>query len=415
MLSNKWLWAQIGLRFLRVKSDKKFISFISLSAMLGIAIGISVLIVIMSAMNGFEKELRQSLLSVVPHGEVNMVNKPIDNWQGLVEKAKLTPGVEAGAPIINITGLIMQGNDLSGVQIEGILPQYEERVLATSRYIDPTAWQALAKNEGGIILGQGIIKQLDVELGDRVSLMIPKSSPDGRFLAPTPVSFTLIGSFAFGGQIDHSKAFIHLEAARELAGLPQGVSGVRFKFNDVFNATPIIRDVASNIDQYVYLSDWTRKHGHLYNDIKLVKMITYLVLILVIGVASFNIVSTLVMAVQDKQSEIAILLTMGLTNAKVMKIFIVQGMLSALSGCIIGGLSGSLLAIYLSDIVQAIEGAFDLNLLAGDIYFIDFIPSEFQWQDLMLLIGATLLISFVATLYPARKASQIQPAVVLGQ
>ncbi len=415
MLSEKGLSAQIGLRFLRVKSNKNFISFISLSAMLGIAIGISVLIVIMSAMNGFERELRESLLSVVPHGEVSMVNKPIQNWQGVVEKAKLTPGVVDGAPVVHITGLIMQGNDLSGVQVEGVLPDYEEKVLATSRYIEPQAWKALADNQGGIILGQGIIDKLGISVGERISLLIPKPGANGQFLAPTPVSFTLIGSFAFGGQIDHSKAFIHLDAARELAGLDTGVSGVRFKFTDVFNATPVIRNVASNIDQYVYLSDWTRKHGHLYNDINLVKMITYLVLVLVIGVASFNIVSTLVMAVQDKQSEIAILLTMGLTSARVTKIFIVQGMLNASAGCLLGGISGSLLAIYLSDIVQSIESAFGLNLLAGDIYFIDFIPSEFQAQDLALLIGATLLISFIATLYPARKASQIEPAMVLGQ
>jgi len=415
MLSHSALSAQIGFRFLRIKSNKSFISFISLSAMLGIAVGISVLIVIMSAMNGFERELRESLLSVVPHGEISMVNKPIDNWQQVVEKAKETPGVLSGAPVIQITGLIMQGNDLSAVQIDGILPDEEQQVLATSRYVQSHAWQKLKLNEGGIILGQGIVTKLKLNIGDSVNLMIPKVGNDGRYLAPRPMSFTLLGSFAFGGQIDHSKAFIHIDAAREIAGLSHGVSGVRFKFDDVFNATAVIRDLASNVEQYVYLNDWTRQHGHLYNDIKLVKMITYLVLVLVIGVASFNIVSTLVMAVQDKQSEIAILMTMGFTSGKVMKVFIVQGMLNALAGCLVGGVSGSLLAIYLSDVVKGIESIFGLTVLAGDIYFIDFIPSEFQAQDLALLIGATLLISFIATIYPARKASQIQPALVLGQ
>jgi len=415
MLSNKGLSAQIGLRFLRVNSNKKFVSFISLSAMLGIAIGISVLIVIMSAMNGFERELRQSLLSVVPHGEISMVNKPIKNWQKIVAAAKQTPGVVDGAPVIQITGLIMQGNDLNAVQIDGILPQQEQNVLDTYRYVDAVAWQTLAEDHSGIILGQGIINTLGLSVGDSVNLMIPKTEKDGRFLAPRPISFVLIGSFSFGGQIDHSQAFINLNAARQISGLVSGVSGVRFKFEDAFNAGPVIRQLASNVNQYVYLSDWTRKHGHLYNDIALVQMITYLVLLLVIGVASFNIVSTLVMAVQDKQGEIAILMTMGFTSGQVMRVFMVQGMLNAIAGCVLGGVCGGLLAVYLPELIGAIESLLGHTLLAGDIYFIDHIPSQFKSFDLALLIGATLVISFVATIYPARKAAQIKPALILGQ
>lgn len=415
MLTSKGLATQIGLRFLRLKSNNQFVSFISLSAMLGIAIGISVLIVIMSAMNGFERELRNSLLSVVPHGEINMINQPINDWESIVNQATQSDDVISGAPVISITGLIIQGNELSGVKIDGILPQQESLVLDTKNYIDEAAWRQLGADQGGIILGQGIIDKLDLAVGDVVNMMIPKPSVDGKFLAPKSVAFTLIGSFAFGGQIDQSVGFIHINAARPLADLPHGVSGVRFKFNDVFNAGTTIRALASNLSQYVYLSDWTRQHGHLYNDIQLVKMITYLVLILVISVASFNIVSTLVMAVQDKESEIAILLTMGLTRAAVMRIFMVQGMVNAVLGCLLGGVVGTLLAVYLSDIISVIEQLFSLQLLAGDIYFIDFIPTQFKWQDLTLLIVATLIISFIATLYPARKAGKIVPAYVLGQ
>lgn len=415
MLSSQGLATQIGLRFLHFKSKTRFISFISLSAMFGIAIGISVLMVIMSAMNGFERELKNKLLAVVPHGEINMVNKPISDWQRVVEQATLSPAVISGAPVIQMTGLIMQGNDLSGVQIDGILPNVEKEVLDTWRYIPPTAWQALGENSGGIVLGQGIIDELGLALGDQVNLLIPRTTKTGGVTAPKPVAFTLIGHFKFGGQIDNAKAFIHLEAAREISGLAQGVSGIRFKFNDVFNANQTIRELANELSQYVYLSDWTRQHGHLYNDIQLVKMITYLVLVLVIGVASFNIVSTLVMAVQDKESEVAILMTMGLAKGQVMKVFIVQGMLNASIGCVLGGGIGSLLAIYLSDILQALEHLMGLNMLDGNIYFIDFIPTQFKLQDLALLIGATLIISLLATIYPARKASQIAPAQTLGQ
>jgi len=415
MLTGKGLATQIGLRFLRLNGGQRFSSFISLSAMLGIAIGISVLIVIMSAMNGFERELRQGLLSVVPHGEISMFNQPIDDWPGIVEQAKKIPGVIEGAPVISLSGLIINGNDLNAVQIDGILPRHEQKIMATARYIQPDAWQALSNNSGGIVLGQGIVNKLGLVKGDRVNLMLPRTSPQGKILSPRSVSFTLIGTFSFGGQIDHSKAFINLDAAREFSTISDGVTGVRFKFADVFESTTVIRDIGNSIDHRVYTSDWRRKYGHLYNDIILVKMITYLVLILVIGVASFNIVSTLVLAVQDKQGEIAILMTMGFSQNQVMKVFMVQGMLNAVLGCVLGALIGGLLSIYLSDVIAAFESLFGYTILAGDIYFIDFIPSELKVADLSLLVTATLVISFFATLYPARKATQIEPALILGQ
>ncbi len=415
MLQQSALSTSIGLRFLTAKSKNGFISFISLSAMLGIAVGITVLLIIMSAMNGFERELKNRLLAVVPHGEVNSVNQPISDWQSIVANAKLIDGVISGAPVISVSGLVMHGNDMSGLQIDGILPDVEKHVLASKEYISDAAWQSLTQQRGTIVLGQGIIDKLQLTVGEQVHLMIPKPSKNGHFKAPTAVSFTLAGSFKFGGQLDFSQAYIHMDDARELADIKQGVSGVRFKFNDAYNAPTIIRNLAGAIDQYVYLSDWTRKYGHLYNDINLVKMITYLVLVLVIGVASFNIVSTLVMAVQDKESEIAILLTMGLSKGRVTKIFMVQGMLNATLGCLLGTVVGGLVASNLSVIVGSIEQALSMQVLSADIYFIDFLPTQFMWQDLLLLVCSTLVISFLATLYPALKAGTIKPALVLGQ
>ena len=405
----------IGLRFLLAKSSNRFISFISMSAMLGIAVGILVLTIILSAMNGFERELTNKLLSVVPHGEITAVNPPLRDWRATMAQAKQQNNVVGAAPFIKISSLIIQGNDLKGVELIGIDPGLESQVSSISKFVEPAAWSQLRVQTGLIILGQGIIKDLGLALGDKVHLMLPQPAVNGRLTTPKSVSFTLAGAFKFGGKIDYTQAYINLDDARNITGSAQGVDGIRLKFADVFSAQLTTRQVALAANKHVYVSDWTRTQGHLYTDIKMVKLITYIVLFLVIGVASFNIVSTLVMAVQDKESEIAILLTMGLTQARVMRIFIVQGMLNALLGCLLGGVSGYLVATNLAAIMATIESLFGLQFLSGDVYFIDFLPSQFQWQDLALLIGVTLVISFVATLYPARKAAGFKPALVWGQ
>lgn len=409
------LSSAIGVRFLMAKSSNRFISFISMTAMFGIAIGITVLLVIMSAMNGFEQQLRDRLLSVVPHGEIVAVNESIKDWQSVVTDLKQLPGVINGAPVISVKGLVLQGNYLSGIALDGILPSQEAHVMASSSYVTPGSWEKLTDGSNNIILGQGLIDKFNFRLGDNISVMIPQKGEKGRLSSPTVANFNLVGSFKFGGQLDALQAYIHLEDARSLANVEQGVLGIRFKFDDIFNATEIVRDIGRNVRSYVYLGDWTRKQGHLYNDIKLVQMITYIVLVLVIAVASFNIVSTLVMAVNDKESEIAILLTMGLSEAQVKRIFIVQGMINAGLGCILGGILGSLVSVNLAEIVQFLEHSFSIQVLSGDIYFIDALPSEFRISDLAILVSATLGISFLATLYPASNAAKIKPALVLGQ
>jgi len=409
------LSSAIGLRFLTAKSSNKFISFISMTAMLGIAVGITVLLVIMSAMNGFEQQLEQRLLSVLPHGEIITVQKPINDWQQVVSDAVKIKGVINGAPVIPVKGLVINGNNLSGIKLDGILPEQESLIMASHEYTTQGSWEKLTQGSHNIILGQGFIDKFGYSIGDDVSVMIPKSGEKGRLTSPKIVNFKLVGIFKFGGQLDQIQAFIHIEDARPLSHIKSGVSGVRFKFDDIFNADNLIREIGRHVNSYVYLSDWTRQQGHLYNDIKLVKMITYIVLVLVIAVASFNIVSTLVMSVQDKESEIAILLTMGFTRANVMKVFVVQGMVNSLLGCCIGGLIGTLLAINLSKIVKWLEQIFNIQILSGDIYFVDSLPSLFVLDDLILLISSTLVISFIATLYPAINASKIQPALVLGQ
>ena len=409
------LSSAIGLRFLMAKSSNRFISFISMTAMFGIAIGITVLLIIMSAMNGFEQQLRDRLLSVVPHGEIVAVNDPIEDWQTVVNDLKQLPGVLNGVPVIAVKGLVLHGSHLSGIALDGILPDKEVQVMSSSEYVTEGAWEKLTPGSNNIILGQGLIDKFNFKLGDNISVMIPQKGEKGRLSSPTVANFNLVGSFQFGGQLDALQAYIHLNDARTLANVDKGVLGIRFKFDDIFNATDIVRDIGRNVRSYVYLSDWTRKQGHLYNDIKLVQMITYIVLVMVIAVASFNIVSTLVMAVNDKESEIAILLTMGLSQGQVKRIFIVQGMINAALGCILGGVFGTLISVNLAEIVQFLEQSFSIQVLSGDIYFIDALPAEFQFSDLLVLVSATLSISFIATLYPAANAAKIKPALVLGQ
>lgn len=409
------LSTQIGLRFLRAKNKNSFISFISVSSMLGIAVGILVLLLILSAMNGFERELKQRFLSIVPQGELIAVSAPITDWQRIADVALAVDGVTGAAPFVVLNGMVQQGNDLKGVELRGVLPDQQPKVSGIADYIDPGAWAQLQPGRYGIVLGQGIIDELSLTLGDTLSVLVPKPQSRGGFKAPASVQFTLVGSFAFGGQLDYSQAYIHLRDAAEVAGIGDGVLGVRLAFDDIFAAPRLVKQVGYSVDHYVKMSDWTRTQGHIYQDIQLVKVITYLVLILVIGVASFNIVSTLVMSVKDKQTAIAILMTMGLSRWRVMKIFMIQGMANAGLGCFLGSVSGYLVATNLSAIMRGIESLLGRRFLSGDIYFIDFLPSQFQWPDLWLLVISSLVISFLATLYPAWQAGKVNPATALSQ
>ena len=404
----------IGLRFLRAKNKNSFISFISVSSMLGIAMGILVLVLILSAMNGFERELKERFLSIVPQGELVAYREPIDNWPAMADKALAVPGVIGAAPFVVLNGMLQQGNDLKGLEVRGVLPGRESQVSGITHYVAPDTWTRLQPGRYGIILGQGIVDELGLTVGDTLSVMMPKPQQRGGFKAPASVQFTLIGSFAFGGQLDYSQAYIHLRDAAEIAGIGERVMGLRLTFDDIFAAPALVRQVGYSLDHVLTISDWTRTQGHIYQDIQLVKIITYLVLILVIGVASFNIVSTLVMSVKDKQSAIAILMTMGLSRWRVMKIFMIQGMANASLGCVFGAVTGYLAATNLSAIMGSIESLLGRQFLSGGIYFIDFLPSEFMWRDLVVLVISSLVISFFATLYPAWQAGKVKPALALG-
>ncbi|MBA6391691.1 lipoprotein-releasing ABC transporter permease subunit LolE [Colwellia sp. BRX10-3] len=412
----------IGLRYVRSRHSKGFSSFISASSTIGIAIGVMVLIVVLSAMNGFERALATHLLSIVPHAEVLAVNKPINKWPENVAFIQQHPNVIAAAPFIKTQGMMQKSAALKGVEIRGVDVMLEQQVSAISRYMVAGNWQDLTL-ENGVVIGAGIARKLSAQVGDKVQLLLPpvnsnnsQASANKQFPVPMTQQATIVGIFKFGGTIDGTQVFINLTKASELVGYqPDEVQGIRLKVDDVFSAPQIVRDVAFNFDFYVYMLDWTRSHGHLFNDIQLVRLVMFIVLVLVIAVASFNIVSTLIMAVNEKKSDIAILKTMGAKSSTIMTSFMFQGLMNGIVGCVLGASLGILISLNLTDIIRAIEMTLSVEFLSSDVYFIDFLPTLLRQQDVINTVITALTMSLLATIYPAWRATKVEPAQVLGQ
>ncbi|MCL1146685.1 lipoprotein-releasing ABC transporter permease subunit LolE [Shewanella marinintestina] len=407
----------VGWRFYLARQSNRFINFISFASTAGIALGVMVLIVVLSAMNGFEKELEQRLLGVVSHGELVGVNEPIHQWQSIVDDASQVPGIVAAAPFVRMQGLVQKVGGFQGLTVMGIDIGNEAKVSNIQQFMSPKSWQSLSEhNSNNIVLGKGLAKSLDLTVGQSLNLYMPNlnGKSQNKIGAAKSHRFVVSGIFELGGELDMSTAYIPMQYAAKTLNLGDSVSGVRIKADDVFAAPRLIRDLGYSQQQYVYISDWTRTQGHLYQDIQLVRMVMYLVLALVIAVACFNIVSTLVMAVRDKQSEIAILLTMGMRKASVMLIFVVQGAFNGVLGCVIGAVLGVTISINLSAIARGIESILGIQLLSADVYFIDFLPSQLQVNDVITVVCLAFVMSVIATLYPAWKASQTPPARALA-
>ncbi|NAX45176.1 MULTISPECIES: lipoprotein-releasing ABC transporter permease subunit LolE [unclassified Vibrio] len=404
----------IGRRFSLAKQRNKMVSFISLSSIIGIAVGVAVIIVGLSAMNGFERELQNRVLSVIAHGEFEGVQQPIANWSSLVKQAVQHPKVEAAAPYVKLTALAEKGAQLKAIEVRGIDPQMERAVSRLSQFVSSDAWQGFVAGQQQVILGKGVADKLGAAVGDYVTLMIPSANESAKVQAPKRVRVKVSGLLELNGQIDHSLALVPLADAQAYAKLGERVTGVAIKVSEVLNATQIVREVGNTLDQYVYLRSWQQKFGFLYRDIQLVRTIMYLVMVLVIGVASFNIVSTLMMAVKDRAAEIAILRTMGATDGLVKRIFVWQGVFSGVLGSVIGGVLGVLIAWNLTALIKGLERLVGHQFLSGDIYFVDFLPSQVNPSDVVLVSSTAIVLSLLATWYPASRASQLNPASVLS-
>ncbi len=419
LLMANSLSALLAWRYIRSRHGNGFASFISASSTIGIGLGVMVLIIVLSAMNGFERELAKKLLSIVPHAEIISVDQPLKNWRNDLQRVQQVNDVIAAAPVIKMTGMMQKKQHLKALEIRGVDIALETQVSRIQEYIAQGQWQDLHQTNS-IIIGQGVAKKLGVKLGDKVQLLLPKQSDkttnNRHFAAPVKRNVTIVGIFKFGGVIDDTLAYMSLTQAADIIGLKaEQAHGIRLKVGNVFKAPHIARKVAYQFEQYVYIYDWTYTQGHLFNDIQLVRMVMFIVLALVIAVASFNIVSTLVMTVNEKQGDIAILLTMGAKTSTIMKAFILQGIFNGVLGCSIGAILGVYLSVNLTAIMHFIEQSFGVHFLSGDVYFIDYLPSQLQTQDVVVTLIIALSLSVFATLYPAWQATKIQPAEVLGQ
>ncbi|MBK4783492.1 MAG: lipoprotein-releasing ABC transporter permease subunit LolE [Pantoea sp. Pent] len=404
----------LGLRFSRGRRRGGMVSLISIISTIGIALGVAVLIIGLSAMNGFERELNNRILAVVPHGEIEAVNQPFRNWQQMIAPIEQVPGIAAAAPYVNFTGLIESGAKLQALQVKGVDPQQEPRLSALPRFVSGDAWSQFSAGKQQIILGGGIAKSLNVKQGDWITIMIPNNDGENKLLQPKRIRLQVSGILQLSGMLDHSLALVPLADAQKYLDLGDSVSGIALKMSDPFQAQKQVRDAGEATHSYVIIRSWIGTYGYMYRDIQMIRAIMYLAMVLVIGVACFNIVSTLVMAVKDKSSDIAVLRTLGAKAGLIRAIFIWYGLLAGLLGSVSGVVVGVLVALNLTPVMRVVEHLTGHQLLAGDIYFIDFLPSELHWLDVAIVLATAIGLSLIASWYPARRASRIDPARVLS-
>ena len=408
----------ISWRYQRGKQKNPLVALISKFSAIGIALGVAVLIVGLSAMNGFERELNSRILAVVPHTEITV--NPHDNeatlnhWQNLAERLKTNKKITALSPFVSFTALVENGNKLKVVQVKGVDKQAEDQVSSLGKFVEGNGWQKFAE-EGGLVLGSGIAKELDVKAGDWVSLLISQPNGEDQMAQPNRERVQVTAILRLDGQLDHSYALLALPQAQELMGYREDqITGVELKVDDPFKVQEMDYSMLNDYPQLLYIQNWVAKFGYMYRDIQLIRTVMYIAMVLVIGVACFNIVSTLIMAVKDKQGDIAIMRTLGANNGFIKQIFIWYGLLAGMKGCLIGIVLGVVLALNLTPIIQGIETLLGKKLLSDGIYFVDFLPSELHWFDVVLVLVAALVLSLLASLYPASRAAKLQPAQVLS-
>ena len=404
----------IGLRYTRAKRRTQFISFITLTSVLGIALGVTALITVLSVMNGFESELRERILGMTSHTTISGPYGVLDDWQSLEQKTHQFNHVEAAAPYITGQVMINADRQVSGTVLQGILPEMEPKVSEVAANMKIGAMQDLVSGEFNIVLGLELANHLGVSVGDKVTIITPQVNSTPVGIMPRLKRFNVVGMFHVGMyEYDRNMALIHIDDAAKLFRIEPAVSGLRLKLDDLFNAPRITQNLADQLGDNYRVSDWTKAHSNFFRAVQTEKRVMFIILMLIVAVAAFNIVSTLVMVVTDKRGDIAILKTQGLSNASVMGIFIVLGGIIGLIGTAIGTAGGIALALNVETIVPAIEKAFGMQFLSADVYYINQVPSKLIWMDVYWIAAMALLLSLLATLYPAWQASRINPAEVL--
>ncbi|SHL78235.1 lipoprotein-releasing ABC transporter permease subunit [Phytopseudomonas punonensis] len=405
----------LGTRYTRAKRRNHFVSFISLTSMIGLALGVLVMILVLSVMNGFDHEMRTRVLGMVPHATIESAT-PITDWRRLADRALKNPQVLAVAPFSQMQGLLTNDGKVQKVLINAVDPTEEPKVSIIGDFFREGSLQDLQPGTFGIVIGDKAANKLGVGLGDKLTFVAPEVTvtPGGVF--PRLKRFTVVGIFHVGaGEIDGFMAMTHIQdLARLQRHQPDQVQGIRLKFADLFQAPRTAWQLAESFGQQDYLArDWTRTHGNLYQAIRMEKAMIGLLLLLIVAVAAFNIISTLVMVVTDKKGDIAILRTLGATPMQIMATFMVQGTVIGVIGTAIGAVLGILAALNISSIIAGVERLLGFKFLNADVYFIDYLPSQLMLADVVQVCGAALVLSFLATLYPAWRAARTQPAEAL--
>ncbi|WP_111496458.1 MULTISPECIES: lipoprotein-releasing ABC transporter permease subunit [Marinobacter] len=408
----KPLTFSIGLRYTAAKRRNHFISFISLTSMLGLMLGVALLIIVLSVMNGFDRELQNRILGMVPHATIQG-QSTVDDWQRLDRMATEDPDVLAAAPFIRGQGMMTGSGNVHGILLNGIVPDEERQVSIIDKHMQQGSLDDLKSGEFGIIIGRLLASSLRVGIGDKVTVVMPEASITPAGVLPRLKRFTVKGVFSVGAELDGNYTLIHMDDAAKLMRTGGKAQGVRLLVSDLFKAPGVAERVARSLGGRYYVSDWTRTHGNLFQAIRMEKTMIGLLLMFIVAVAAFNVVSTLVMVVTDKTADIAILRTMGATPGRIMRIFIVQGAIIGVVGVLVGTVLGILGAENISAIISWLEGVMGHKFLSPDVYFISYLPSQLEWEDVFIISGSGLIMALLATIYPAWRASRVDPAEAL--
>jgi len=401
---------RVGLRYAGSSHRGALVAFISRVSTLGLVLGVALLILVLSVMNGFDRELRERILSLVPHVSLQPY-EPVADWRPLAAAVEAHPDVVAAAPYVDLQGLLMYRGKVVPALLHGADPEAERRISAIDRYLESGSLDALAAPDG-LLLSRSVARRLGAGLGDSVLVLVPDVNAEGQ-VVPHAQRMRLAGTFHTGTEVDNAFAMLGLDAASRLRGQPGVVQGVRFQVRDLFAAPRVASEVVQGLGIGIHALDWTRTHGNLYEAIQLSRNMVGILLFLIIAVAVFNVVSTLFLIVKDKEGDIAILRTLGASPAAIMAVFVVQGTLIGLAGAAAGGLIGSLLSLGVTDAVALFEKLLGVQFLKSEVYPVSYLPSDLAWRDVLNVCGVALAMSFVATLYPSWRAARMQPADVL--
>jgi lipoprotein-releasing system permease protein len=404
----------IGLRYTRSRQRTRFISVISLISVIGIALGMTVLVTVLSVMNGFQREVRTRMLSAVAHVQISGVDDKLSDWEKVAAIAKAHPNVQALAPYVNAQGLLTSGSQVRGTYLRGIVPEMECLVDDLAISMRQGKLESLKSGEFSVILGDALARALNVSVGEKVVLVAPQGQVTPAGILPRLRQFTVVGTFRVGHhEIDSGLALTHIEDAQRLYRMGDHISGVRLKLDDLFQAQRVARELSPLLPANTMVTDWTRVNATYFRAVDIEKRMMSLLLFFIIAIAAFNLVSSLFMVVKEKQADIAILRTLGASPGGVMKIFMTQGIIIGVVGVCFGVVFGILGALYVDVIVGFVERLFGFRILDPSVYQISSLPSELRPMDVVLTAALSFFMAAVATIYPAWRASKVNPAEAL--